>query len=428
MKGLALSKNNRPLFSLPKNAVSVSPIQRILNQRTNRYLSRATVKPSTTPIWQQPTFTPSEDLQRRFTPEETEASLLKAHETPVSPQPTPAVTPVTAPAEKSAPTTMTPEGSTVPTQKVASVQPNTPSVEAKITPPPSTQAPPQTNSAPSPSPATAPSSENEPTVQLSDSLDAVTHIRQQIESQELKLQQLQRQSPDVTKQEQEVATEQKTKDALIKNLEHAIQNTQSELQELENKSGTNATILESLKKQFKQQKDLFGRLLQEKKLLMKKQEAIQEKVVEQQKTQQQLSHLEQQHDQLVQNNPSPAPPVSVQNSTTPANIATAPAAAAPSPQKVIMPAITKQPNAINGIVQNAAGKLLSNAVVIIKSNDQRPLRALKTNELGQFWITTALDNGEYLVQTEKDDLTFDTMKIHLDGSVVPPVLIQERAT
>jgi hypothetical protein len=232
----------------------------------------------------------------------------------------------------------------------------------------------------------------------------------------------------VTKQEQEVATEQKTKDALIKNLEHAIQNTQSELQELENKSGTNATILESLKKQFKQQKDLFGRLLQEKKLLMKKQEAIQEKVVEQQKTQQQLSHLEQQHDQLVQNNPSPAPPVSVQNSTTPANIATAPAAAAPSPQKVIMPAITKQPNAINGIVQNAAGKLLSNAVVIIKSNDQRPLRALKTNELGQFWITTALDNGEYLVQTEKDDLTFDTMKIHLDGSVVPPVLIQERAT
>ena len=48
---------------------------------------------------------------------------------------------------------------------------------------------------------------------------------------------------------------------------------------------------------------------------------------------------------------------------------------------------------------------------------------LKTNSLGQFKTSTQLTNGDYLIVTEKDKMTFDRVKLTLSGQIVPPVKI-----
>lgn len=87
------------------------------------------------------------------------------------------------------------------------------------------------------------------------------------------------------------------------------------------------------------------------------------------------------------------------------------------------PKLTDNPNSINGIVKTAKGKLLSDVVIIIKDITGHNLRALKSNELGQFVVTTSLPNGDYRVEVNKSGYTFDVVEMTLDGTVLPPVEI-----
>ena len=54
-----------------------------------------------------------------------------------------------------------------------------------------------------------------------------------------------------------------------------------------------------------------------------------------------------------------------------------------------------------------------------------PLRALKTNRLGQFAASTPLANGVYFVEIEdpRARYVFDRVQITLNGSVVPALEI-----
>jgi HEAT repeat protein len=63
--------------------------------------------------------------------------------------------------------------------------------------------------------------------------------------------------------------------------------------------------------------------------------------------------------------------------------------------------------------------------VTVKDKDGMPLRALKTNRLGQFAASTQLPNGIYFVETEDPRLryTFDRAQITLNGSIVPALEI-----
>lgn len=97
-----------------------------------------------------------------------------------------------------------------------------------------------------------------------------------------------------------------------------------------------------------------------------------------------------------------------------------------TPNKI--PVLTQAPNAINGIVRDAKGKLIPDAVVIIKDKANRNLRALKTNQLGQFVVTTSLPNGQYFIQLEKKDLSFNVISIVLSGGNVPPIEIISHET
>lgn len=90
-------------------------------------------------------------------------------------------------------------------------------------------------------------------------------------------------------------------------------------------------------------------------------------------------------------------------------------------QKKPIPFVKDTPNIINGYVRGKAGNLIKNAVVIVKDADGSPVRALKTNELGQFAITTAVPNGTYSVETSSLGETFAIISVDVYGSVLEPL-------
>jgi hypothetical protein len=93
--------------------------------------------------------------------------------------------------------------------------------------------------------------------------------------------------------------------------------------------------------------------------------------------------------------------------------------------KVGLPRLTTFPNVVTGIVKDKDKNLLPGVLVTVKDKDGVPLRALKTNRLGQFAASTPLPNGIYFVETEDPRLryTFDRAQITLNGSIVPALEI-----
>jgi hypothetical protein len=88
------------------------------------------------------------------------------------------------------------------------------------------------------------------------------------------------------------------------------------------------------------------------------------------------------------------------------------------------PSLTNAPNVINGIVKDAKGMLLSNVVLVVKSDTDEPVRALKTNKIGQFAISTPLPNGTYTMELESFGHSFDLIQIEVKGDVLPPIEIR----
>ena len=104
------------------------------------------------------------------------------------------------------------------------------------------------------------------------------------------------------------------------------------------------------------------------------------------------------------------------------------ASAKPEPPKAAstigpkpLPFVKDAPNIINGYVRGRVGNLIKNAVIIVKDPDGSPVRALKTNDLGQFAITTAVPNGTYTVEASSPAETFGIMTVDVYGSVLEPL-------
>lgn len=85
--------------------------------------------------------------------------------------------------------------------------------------------------------------------------------------------------------------------------------------------------------------------------------------------------------------------------------------------------LTTFPNVINGIVSDNANNYLENVVIVIHDKEGLPVRALKTNKLGQFTGSTPLPNGTYTVEIEKDGYVFDVLQIELNGALIAPLRI-----
>ncbi|OGY22466.1 MAG: hypothetical protein A2113_01670 [Candidatus Woykebacteria bacterium GWA1_44_8] len=88
------------------------------------------------------------------------------------------------------------------------------------------------------------------------------------------------------------------------------------------------------------------------------------------------------------------------------------------------PTLTSAPNVVNGIVKDAAGYLLSSVIIVVKDKAGEPVRALKTNKIGQFAISTPLPNGIYMLELEAEGHNFDIVQIELEGEVLAPLEIR----
>lgn len=99
---------------------------------------------------------------------------------------------------------------------------------------------------------------------------------------------------------------------------------------------------------------------------------------------------------------------------------------APPKQNTIQLVLTTTPNIVNGIVTDSLGNYLEGVIVVTHDKQGLPVRALKTNKLGQFLAATPLPNGMYNIVLEKDDLIFDELQIKLDGQVIPPIRVSAK--
>ena len=90
----------------------------------------------------------------------------------------------------------------------------------------------------------------------------------------------------------------------------------------------------------------------------------------------------------------------------------------PFPQK---PSI---PNVVVGMVFDQNGAIVNNAIVEIVDEQGMPVRAVKTNAIGQFSISTPLQNGNYFVQIEKAPLAFSPLQLSLQQTYLDPLDIR----
>ena len=88
--------------------------------------------------------------------------------------------------------------------------------------------------------------------------------------------------------------------------------------------------------------------------------------------------------------------------------------------------LTTNPNVISGIVKDPEGNMMDDLLLMVKDQRGDPVRAFKTNGLGEFILTTPLDNGMYTIEVSAvNDLafSFDIISVEAKGEVIPPIEI-----
>lgn len=93
-------------------------------------------------------------------------------------------------------------------------------------------------------------------------------------------------------------------------------------------------------------------------------------------------------------------------------------------QKSKVQVLTNKVNVVSGVVRDSSGRNLEDILLIIKNKNNEAIRAFKTNSIGQFVLSTPLDDGVYTVEVSpanKINLTFDIIPIEVKGGIIPPV-------
>lgn len=91
--------------------------------------------------------------------------------------------------------------------------------------------------------------------------------------------------------------------------------------------------------------------------------------------------------------------------------------------KVGTPMTPDSPNIIMGIIKDPRGNVLPNILVEVKDAEGNPVRAFKTNQLGQFASATPLLNGTYTIEFEDSTgkNTFATIQLGAIGEIMEPL-------
>ncbi len=87
--------------------------------------------------------------------------------------------------------------------------------------------------------------------------------------------------------------------------------------------------------------------------------------------------------------------------------------------------VSDTPNVVSGMVKDARGNVLPNILVEIKDKASNPVRAFKTNALGNFASATPLAAGTYTITLEdlKKQHTFDSIQITANDQIMLPIEI-----
>lgn len=88
-------------------------------------------------------------------------------------------------------------------------------------------------------------------------------------------------------------------------------------------------------------------------------------------------------------------------------------------------AAPEAPNLLTGIIKDPRNNSLPNILVEVKDKDGNPVRAFKTNGLGQFAAATQLANGVYTITFEDPGgkNKFDAIEIPVMGTIISPLEI-----
>ena len=90
------------------------------------------------------------------------------------------------------------------------------------------------------------------------------------------------------------------------------------------------------------------------------------------------------------------------------------------------PSLPENPNLIVGQVMDKDGKIIEGAILEIKDEAQRPVRALKSNKAGHFMIVTPLLNGRYEIEIDKEGYEFSPLSFEAKGEIIPAIAIQAK--
>ncbi len=104
--------------------------------------------------------------------------------------------------------------------------------------------------------------------------------------------------------------------------------------------------------------------------------------------------------------------------TAPRSAATVPISSA---KHITLPASPKVANLVTGVVVDAGDKLVPDAIVQIVSGDGIPQRAMKTNSLGQFYTSTPLGPGTYVIEVDKDGFSFPPQQLAVNNTILSPI-------
>lgn len=155
------------------------------------------------------------------------------------------------------------------------------------------------------------------------------------------------------------------------------------------------------------------------------QQELQNTLAQKKQLEEQLEALKKLLEQKAQ---QPAPVVAAAPVQTPAQ--PAPVGVSPviktipvAPKVSQAPMVSDFPNIIMGVVKDARGNVLPNILIEVKDTDDNPVRAFKTNQLGQFASATPLLNGTYTILFEDPAKThnFDAIQIEVIGEIMQPV-------
>jgi hypothetical protein len=80
-------------------------------------------------------------------------------------------------------------------------------------------------------------------------------------------------------------------------------------------------------------------------------------------------------------------------------------------------------NLLSGFIHDPQGKIIEAAILEIRDTAGNPVRAFRTNKLGQFRSATPLPSGLYEIETEKEGYRFDIIKVELKGEILSPIEI-----